>query len=141
MKQLKIRSTIGVNLLELLMVITIISVLAAIGYPNYIKFKYETRRSDAKAMIMHIQSTIQNFLIANNTPVLQATDLTTLSFPAKSKSGYYNVSVSISSPNYTITATAIEDQLNDTNCRNIIMTNDGVTSSQNSSAAASTGCW
>jgi type IV pilus assembly protein PilE len=142
MKQPKIRTTLGVTLLELLMVITIIAILSAIGYPNYLKFKYETRRVDAQAMVLHIHSTLQNYLVSNNSTAIQSGDLSFLfSLPIASKNGYYSVNVALSSPNYTITATATGDQLNDLNCRNIIMNNNGNKSSLNSSGSASTGCW
>ena len=130
MKQAKTRKNLGVTLLELLTVITILIILVAIGYPNYMKTQYETRRTDAKTMLLHVHSTIQNYLIANNSVALQASELNTLfpSLPITSKGGYYSITVDISaSPTYIITATATGNQVNDTNCRYIVMSNTGTT--------------
>jgi type IV pilus assembly protein PilE len=143
MKQLNTSNILGVTLPELLIVITIISILMALGYPNYIKFQYQTRRADAETMILNIHSTLQNYLIANNSIVLQASDLSTLfpSLPIASKGGYYGVNVTINLPNYTITATATGTQTNDLNCNTISMDNNGNKSSLNSGGSPSTGCW
>ena len=137
----------GISLLETLVVITIISVLSAIGYPNYVKFKLETRREEAHSMLINTHSVIQNFLIATNTPALQSSDLNTLypSRPFDTPSEFYRINIEISSPDYTITATAINKQLEDLKCRRIVLKSNGNRVSYDSSNVysnkSSTVCW
>jgi type IV pilus assembly protein PilE len=140
-KLLKIRTAIGMSLLELLVTLTIIALLAGIGYPNYVKFKLETKREDAKITLVDMQSTIQRYLFMLNVSQLEAAHLATLDLPTTSRQGYYNIAVTIAAPNYSITATATGEQLKDLNCKTLTLDNLGVKTSTNSANAASTGCW
>ncbi len=148
-----IRTTVGMSLLELLIVLTIISIIASIGYPNYITFKLETRRAEAKSTLVNMQSNIQRYLMETNVAGLTAGNLSTLynTLPiciannavqnCALNTHDYSINVTVTTPTYTITATTNGTQATDLMCKTMTIDNYGNTSSKNSSNTSSTGCW
>jgi type IV pilus assembly protein PilE len=51
----------GFTLMEMMITVAIIGILAAIGYPSYIKYVTETRRSDATINLVRIASLQEKF--------------------------------------------------------------------------------
>ena len=56
----------GVTLLELLIVIVVVGVLAAVAYPNYRDFTDRARRNEAKALLLEIAQNQERFYLQNN---------------------------------------------------------------------------
>lgn len=56
----------GVTLLELMIVVVIIGVMAAIAYPNYRDFTDRARRNEAKALLLEIAVNQERFYLQNN---------------------------------------------------------------------------
>lgn len=112
----QVRSERGFSLIELLIVVVILGILAAIVYPNYRSSVEKGRRSDGYAALAADQATLercytQYFAYNNaNCPT---------SFP-NSQQGNYSIAVSNqSATTYTLTATAIGGQASDTACATI----------------------
>lgn len=80
----------GVTLLELMIVVVIVSILAAIAYPSYRQYVAKAKRNEAKAGLLQIATLQERFYLQNNT---YTTDLTNLGFAvatdAPSESGTY----------------------------------------------------
>ena len=80
----------GVTLTELMIVVVILSILAAVAYPNYRQFAARAKRNEAKACLLQIATLQERFYLSNNT---YTTDLTNLGFlvaaNAVSDSGSY----------------------------------------------------
>ncbi len=56
----------GVTLVELLIVVVIIGILAAVGYPSYRAFVERSKRTEAKAILLEIAQNQERFYLQNN---------------------------------------------------------------------------
>jgi type IV pilus assembly protein PilE len=57
----------GFTLIELLIVVAIIGILMAIGYPAYSKYVMKTNRTDVQSQMVQIARNLANYKIANGT--------------------------------------------------------------------------
>ena len=69
----------GITLLELMIVVMIVGVLAAIAYPNYRDAAARAKRNEAKAALLQIATNQERFYLNNNT---YTNDMTQLGFDA-----------------------------------------------------------
>ena len=94
----------GVTLLELMIVVVIVSILAAVAYPNYRQFAARAKRNEAKAMLLEVAASQERFYLQNS----RYGDLGELGFddPYVSETGTYNVTVAAPNPAVNFTATA-----------------------------------
>jgi len=56
----------GITLLELMVVVLIIGLLAAVAYPNYREFAARAKRNEAKAMLLEVATNQERFYLQNN---------------------------------------------------------------------------
>lgn len=115
----------GFSLIELMIVIGIIGVLAAIALPNYQTYLMKSARAAAQAQMMDIANREQQFMLANRTYVTKAAlQASGFSLEDKVSSRYsYDIAVGAGAvPSFTITFTAIGAQLSD---GNLTLANDG----------------
>jgi len=57
----------GITLLELLIVVVIIGIMAAIAYPNYRDFAARAKRNEAKSILLEIAQNQERFYLQNST--------------------------------------------------------------------------
>lgn len=121
----------AVSLIELLVVITLLSILFSIGYTSYNSLKQENRRKDAQAALIALESKIQRYLTENNKAIFTNEDLNLERFinyesdsdnKITSSAGYYNIYIDLinnGEDGYRLYATAnsTKSQYNDTDCR------------------------
>ena len=69
----------GVTFLELLIVVVIIGILAAIAYPSYTRYVADTKRTAATSILLQIADRQQQSFMDNKT---YSADLVDLGFPA-----------------------------------------------------------
>jgi type IV pilus assembly protein PilE len=90
----------GITLIELMIVIVVIGIMAAIAYPNYREFAARAKRNEAKAALLQIATNQERFYLQNNT---YTCDMTRLGFagagPIVSDSGTYTVDVTLCDAN------------------------------------------
>ena len=67
----------GITLMELMIVVVIVGIMAAIAYPNYRDFAARAKRTEAKAILLEIAQNQERFYLNNNT---FTTDMTQLGF-------------------------------------------------------------
>ena len=97
----------GVTLVELMIVVIVLGILAAVAYPNYRDAAARAKRNEAKAALLQIATNQERFYLNNNT---YTTDMTRLGFNGAgnvvTESGSYRINVDAADANnYQATAT------------------------------------
>lgn len=100
------KNALGITLIELMIVVVIVSILAAIAYPNYQEFTARAKRSEARAALLRLATNQERFYLNNNTFTTDLTQIGFSSSPFTTETGYYIVAVtSATSSNFSATAT------------------------------------
>lgn len=128
----------GITLIELMIVVVIISMLAAISYPSYREFAARAKRNEARAALLKAATNQERFYLQNNQ---FSTDLTELGFPASpftSDTGSYVITVAAPVPaaNFTVTATYQNPDAEAAKCNVFTIDGRGVKAS-----SPDTNCW
>lgn len=135
------KQSTGFTLIELMIVVAVIGILAAIAYPSYMEHVRKSRRAEAQSVLMDIGTREQQLLLdtrafkdttdACSAPILNVT-------PSASVCNNYTLKVSVGTsapPTFTATATPKNAQARDT-CGTLTLTHTGAMS------ATGTGtCW
>ena len=100
----------GITLIELMIVVVIVSILAAVAYPNYQEFTARAKRNEARAALLRLATNQERFYLNNNT---FTQDLTALGFSTTptwtTETGYYTIQVTAANAsNFTATATYLQ---------------------------------
>jgi type IV pilus assembly protein PilE len=143
----------GVTLIELIVVIMIVGILAAIAVPSYRDYVMRANRTDARAALLTLATAQEKYYLQCNSYVatLDATKNNTcppggsLRLNATSERGYYTIAVTAADVNgWIATATAVsgQPQARDTRCAVFQLTSTGLKTAKNSASADnSTECW
>ena len=93
----------GVTLLELMIVVVVVGILAAIAYPNYRDFSDRAKRNEAKALLLEIAVNQERFYLQNNTYTTVAANVG----GTATDENYYVLSIDAADVNsFTLRATA-----------------------------------
>jgi type IV pilus assembly protein PilE len=127
----------GITLMELMIVVVIVGILAAVAYPNYREFAARAKRNEARAALLQIATNQERFYLQNNT---FTTDMVALGFPNDpftTDSGSYTVSVGAADATYfTATATFLLGDTESTKCLTFTIDGRGAKTS-----TPDTDCW
>ena len=94
----------GITLIELMIVVVIVSILAAFAYPNYQEFTARAKRNEARAALLRLATNQERFYLNNNTFTATLSDVGFGS--AITETGYYQLAItSADASNFTATAT------------------------------------
>ena len=133
----------GFTLIELMIVVAVIGILAAIAIPNYTKYVIQSRRTIAINAIMELAGKESRYYTIGNT---YSSSLITLGYAqdpmpvSNSSNPYYNINVIASSVNsFTLQAVPQASQADDTDCGTFMITQLGQKTVTGTSSAAN--CW
>ena len=100
----------GVTLIELMIVIVVLSILVAVGYPNYQEFTARAKRNEARAALLRLATNQERFYLNNNTFTQNLTQLGFATTPTwQTETGYYLIQVTAAdASNFTATATYLQ---------------------------------
>ena len=141
------RSQRGFTLIELMIVVAIIGLLAAVAYPAYNQSVRKSRRADAKTALLDLAQREERFMSTGNTYSKTPSALgypTGTTFPMNILSGgktYYTLDVTYDPTKTTVfkaTATPIGDQVKD-KCGSFSIEQSGAQTVSGPAAAAD--CW
>nr|WP_288355438.1 type IV pilin protein [uncultured Pseudomonas sp.] len=133
----------GFTLIEMMIVVAIIGILAAIAYPSYDEYVKRGNRTEGQALLSDAAARQERYFSQNNTYITKEADIGKLGINLgsgnKSATGKYVFSVSKVDKDggYTLTAT---QQFGDSKCGNLTLTATG-TRGATASGANATDCW
>jgi type IV pilus assembly protein PilE len=100
----------GITLMELMIVVVIVGILAAVAYPNYREYAARAKRNEAKAALLLLATNQERFYLNNQQ---YTNDMTRLGFSVANnfvtETGTYRISVAgANAATYTATATYLK---------------------------------
>ena len=129
----------GITLLELMIVVVIVSILAAVAYPSYKEQVRKTRRADGKSALLQTAQELERcytrFSAYNNAAC-------GVTFPIDSPDEYYVVTAvgAVGASAFTLAAAPQGDQTSDTKCGTLRLTSAGAQGSQGADTDTNS-CW
>lgn len=95
----------GFTLIEVMIVVAIIGILAAIAYPSYDEYVKRGNRTEGQAFLMDVAARQERYFSQNNAYITDTDDLAKLGVSASSPTGKYELSLSGGGGGYLLTAT------------------------------------
>jgi type IV pilus assembly protein PilE len=136
-----IRKVGGFTLVELVIVVAIIGILAAIALPGYGNYTRKAKRSDAKSALLELAGRQERIFSTTQSYTSNAGSLGYASFPANipaTGQASYSLSVVASATAFTATAAPLGSQTAD-QCGSFVLTESGAQTVTGTESVAT--CW
>jgi type IV pilus assembly protein PilE len=141
----------GFSLVELMVAVTIVSILAGMAIPSYIQQVRQSRRTEARLALLDLAAREERFMTTNNAYTSVPASLGySGTFPQIIAGGYYQVSVCVAATApcgggsattgniFLVQATPVGSQAADTQCTSFTLDSTGV---QAATGTTSSSCW
>lgn len=138
------RKTSGFTLIEVMIVVAIIGIIAAVAYPSYQEHVRKTKRADAQAALMELSQFMERFYTANGRYLDADGDAPDLPFDTAPKDGgskNYDLGFAEDSPtanSYMLEAAPAGSMANDS-CGTLTLSNTGAKGQ--AAGATLADCW
>lgn len=132
------RAVAGFTLIELMIVVAVVAILAAIAVPSYQEQVRKSRRAQAKADIVEYVQMAERFFTVNNTYVGFALPATVSPREAGATARYNLAASTQTATQFVLTATATGPQASD-RCGDLSVSNTGLKTESGSATLAE--CW
>lgn len=133
----------GVTLIELMIVVIVVSILAAIAIPSYRAHVIRANRADAKIGLGRIAASLER-CYTNSTPFAYngAICNAAVVLPITTEGGNYRIDATVRTATaYTLTATPLGAQANDAQCNVFTLTHTGIQTVNGSYSGTPLQCW
>lgn len=137
---LKHRKSAGVTLLELLIVVTIVGILAAIAFPSYQRYVMRTNRAAARACLGEFSQSMERFYTTNMTYIGAAPNLGCFTESNLGARYTFDINPAAAQRTYRVRAVPIGAQLaGDTQCGTLTLNQAGLRTESGSGTVND--CW
>jgi type IV pilus assembly protein PilE len=135
----------GFTLIELMIVVVIVAILAAIAYPSYRQSVMKSRRADCEGALMSLANAAERFFTVNNTYVgtAGAGNVPTIfaaQCPVDGGTPTYNLTIVPTATTYTLSATPIGSQAGE-KCGILTLDQAGQKGVNNGNGLTAVDCW
>jgi len=138
MMKTSMRRVAGFTLVELMIVVVIIAILAALAMNSYRRYILRGHRTDATRALQDLSAREENYYFSNNA---YTNNLTKLGSGSDAAGIYFNLAIpSASSIGYTVEADATGAQMQDAACLGFQLTREGLQIVSNGTGSVAT-CW
>ena len=135
----------GFTLIELMVVVVIISIIAAVAIPSYRSSVMKANRTEAKTTLAMGAQTLEKCFTSVGSYLTSAgcPDDTALSDGGNNPNGNYTITSARTASTFTITATVAGHQVSDTTCKTFTISGTGAKASTDSTDTANQygTCW
>jgi type IV pilus assembly protein PilE len=138
MSLIKLRTSYGFTLIELMIVVAIVGILAAVAYPSYREYVLRGNRTEGQSLLVEAAARQERFYAQNNSYLTDNANRARLGVNEARYLDFYTLAVSqvANDGGYTLTAS---QQFNDADCGNLTLNAAGVKG--NSGSRAIEDCW
>ena len=141
------KSQAGITLIELIIAVTILVILAGVGYPLYQDQVRKARRTDARSAAMQVALAQEQHFTRQGT-YAAALNATTLNLAGplkdgKSEAEYYDIAIVADADSFTVTVTPVDgkSQKEDKDCQSFSIDQTGKKSAVAGLEGDASKCW
>lgn len=124
----------GYTLIELLLVVSIIGIIAAVAYPSYTDSVLKGNRTEGQRELLRLANMQEQLYVDTRAYTTDMKELGAPADPYITESGLYSIDATVNGDSFVLTATAKKGQVKDSGCTSLTINEAGETT-------PASGCW